>query len=115
MSEDIEIDGIELGSDLILKECDLGNEDMLFFEIRNKDQKSLFVTSNPEDEIPDEMNTTRFTIIVHEFMGKEIEFPEFAGNQCFKNDGNACFLEAALHCLAATKQLTFYFLTKRFC
>lgn len=37
MSEDIEIDGIELGSDLILRECDLGNEDMLFFEIRAKD------------------------------------------------------------------------------
>lgn len=48
-------------------------------------------------------------------MGKELEFAEYAGNQCFKNEGNGCFLEAALHCLAATKQLTFYFLTQRFC
>ena len=85
MAENIDIDGIELGSDLLLRDLEIGEEDLFFFEIRAKDQTSLFTTHSNDEKEPDELNSTRFTIIIHEYMGKELEFAEYAGNQCFKN------------------------------
>lgn len=37
MAENIDIDGIELGSDLLLRDLEIGEEDLFFFEIRAKD------------------------------------------------------------------------------